>query len=399
MKLQLLSALGLGLVLNVNAEEGALSFDVEDAKSRPVSKVITLLKDMQKQLEKDQEEDEAIYNKMACWCKINNKEKSQAIKEQEAKIQQLTVKIEEGTAEIARLETEIENLKKEVAENVVSLDKATALREKQLAEFNGEEKDLLGSIGALKSAIVVLSKHSQEGFLQGGKSGEVKQRNAMLLSVKSVFDSNKDKILESLSTGDAEKLQSFLEQATQVKSSSKAGQPSVAQYSNQSGEIFGILKNMKDTFEENLATSQETEKQNASAFAELKEAKTTEIDAGQKQVDSKVTQLADTKESTATARQDLADTRNSLSADDEFLRMVKEKCSQTDAEWSERQKTRNEEITAVSEALSVLSGDDAHDVFTKTFNPSFVQQHMTQQKYLAFSADVKDTVMRNLKAV
>jgi hypothetical protein len=34
----------------------ALTFDLNDAKNRPVSKVITLLKDMLKQLEKEAEE-------------------------------------------------------------------------------------------------------------------------------------------------------------------------------------------------------------------------------------------------------------------------------------------------------------------------------------------------------
>jgi len=43
----------------------------------------------------------------------------------------------------------------------------------------------------------------------------------------------------------------------------------------------------------------------------------------------------------------------------------------TDAEWEERQKMRQEEIQAVSEALAILSSDDAHDTFTSTFN--FVQ--------------------------
>merc|ERR1719171_2449284 len=54
--------------------------------------------------------------------------------------------------------------------------------------------------------------------------------------------------------------------------------------------------------------------------------------------------------------------------------MLKEKCSMTDAEWEERQKTRQLEMEAVSKALAVLSSDDAHDLFTKTFNPSFVQK-------------------------
>merc|ERR1719197_746003 len=53
--------------------------------------------------------------------------------------------------------------------------------------------------------------------------------------------------------------------------------------------------------------------------------------------------------------------------------MLKEKCSMTDKEWEERQKTRQLEMEAVSKALAVLSSDDAHDLFTRTFNPALLQ--------------------------
>merc|ERR1712176_1416822 len=42
-------------------------------------------------------------------------------------------------------------------------------------------------------------------------------------------------------------------------------------------------------------------------------------------------------------------------------------------EWEERQKTRQMEMEAVSKALAILSGDDAHDLFTRTFNPALLQ--------------------------
>merc|ERR1712045_985407 len=84
----------------------ALSFDENAAKNRPVSKVITLLKDMLKQLEKEAQEDEEIYDKLACWCETNDKEKTKAIADAEAKIEELTTKIEELTALSARLNTE-----------------------------------------------------------------------------------------------------------------------------------------------------------------------------------------------------------------------------------------------------------------------------------------------------
>merc|ERR1719482_2184913 len=53
--------------------------------------------------------------------------------------------------------------------------------------------------------------------------------------------------------------------------------------------------------------------------------------------------------------------------------MLKEKCQMTDQEWEERQKTRQLEMEAVSKALAILSSDDAHDLFTKTFNPALLE--------------------------
>merc|ERR1712224_1171691 len=140
----------------------------------------------------------------------------------------------------------------------------------------------------------------------------------------------------------------------------------------QSGEIFGILKQMKETFESNLSASQKEEMTNQKAYEDLKAAKEAEIAAGQEQIDTKTQELADTDEKNAQAKEDIEDTKKSLSADEQFLMMLKEKCAMTDGEWEQRQKTRALEMEACSKALAILSGDDAHDLFTRTFN--FVQK-------------------------
>merc|ERR1712139_37956 len=103
---------------------------------------------------------------MQCWCTTNDKEKTKAIADAETRIADLTNSVEELTATSARLATEIKNLEKEVAANQEALDQATAIRQKQLAEFNAEEKDALEAISALKAAITVLSKHHGSSFLQ-----------------------------------------------------------------------------------------------------------------------------------------------------------------------------------------------------------------------------------------
>merc|ERR1719443_1302053 len=85
----------LGLEVHVKSQ---LSFDVEDAKTRPVAKVIKLLKDMLAQLEKEAEEDQEVYDKFVCWCETNDKEKTKSIADAESRIDELTNKIEALTA-------------------------------------------------------------------------------------------------------------------------------------------------------------------------------------------------------------------------------------------------------------------------------------------------------------
>jgi chromosome segregation ATPase len=344
--------------------QSSLTFDEEAAKNRPVSKVITLLKDMLKQLEKEAEEDEEIYDQLACWCETNDKEKTKSIGDAENKIEQLTTAIEDGTAGSARLNTEIKNLEKEVAKNQEALDQATEIRQKELAEFNAEEKDLLGSISALKSAVTVLSKHNSAALLQI-------QGSAITSGVQAAMTMHEDLLKGVLTHKQRRAVAAFLQAPS---------------YAPQSGEIFGILKQMKETFEENLAQTQKDEGNNQKAYEELKAAKEDEIKAGQDQIDAKTQELASTDEKLAENKEDLEDTRKSLSADEEFLAMLKEKCSGTDAEWEERQKTRQLEMEACSKALAVLSSDDAHDLFTKTFNPAFVQTSMVSERRAQASA-------------
>jgi len=347
--LVLTPALGLKVESSVSS---SLTFDAEAAKNRPVSKVITLLKDMSKQLEKEADEDQDIYDKMACWCQTNEKEKKKSIADAESRISDLTTKVEELTASSSRLNTEVKNLKKEVAENSEALDKATGIRQKELAEFNGEEKDLLQSISSLKSAVTVLGKKGS--FLQIPRD-----------SLQNLMKKHESLLSGVITHSERRAVSAFMQAPS---------------YAPQGGEIFGILKQMKETFETNLASTQKEEGANQKAYESLKQAKEAEIKAGQEQIDTKTQELADTDEKNAQAQEDSEDTQKSLSADQKFMAMLKEKCSMSDSEWEERQKTRQLEMEAVSKALEVLSGDDAHDLFTKTFNPSFVQTEMQSER-------------------
>merc|ERR1719399_30936 len=78
-----------------------------EEKAHPVSKVIAMMKDMTAQLTREGEEDDELYETMGCWCETNDKEKTKAIADGEARIVKLQSLIEELTGKSARLNEEI----------------------------------------------------------------------------------------------------------------------------------------------------------------------------------------------------------------------------------------------------------------------------------------------------
>jgi len=362
--------------------------DVNAGKQYPVTKVVTLLKDMQAQLEKEAEEDEEVYDKMACWCKTNDRDKTMSIKEAEARIADLTTTIESTAAASGRLKTEIANEESDLAKSDKALAQLTAMREKQAKEFNEEEKDMLQSIKALDSAIVVLSKHHG-----GGGAALDQSALATIAQVMQTQMHNHQALLQGAITPHQRRvvLGGFLQQAGR--------QPSAKfrSYQPQSSEIFGILRQMKETFEGNLADSQKEELANAKAFEEQKAAKEDEIKAIRGSLDEKKTQLAKSDETNAQSKEDLEDTQDSLSVDDKFLIDLKERCKMTDQEWELRQKSRQEEITAIVQAIAILTDDSARDTFSSTFNPaaSFVQKSASSNKK---HSDQRQKVVELLRA-
>merc|ERR1719504_407861 len=336
-------------------------------KNRPVTKVINLMKDMQAQLEKEADEDQEVYEKVTCWCETNDKDKTTSISDAEAHITDLTATIEEATASSARLNTEIKNLASEIAKNQAALDKATELRKKELAEFNAEEKDVLQSIGALKSAVTVLGKHNS--FLQVNEETLIN----MAVKIQDVMRRHKHLVEKIASHHQRKEIAAFIQapsdyfDAEPTSKQSFLQQPAGFQsYAPQSGAIFGILKQMKETFETNLSQSQKDEAQAADDFANLKAAKTTEMEKAQAMVDSKTQELADTVETNEAAKQNKVDTEAALAADTKFLEDLKVRCKNADAEFEERTKARAEELQAVAETIALLNSDEAHEMFGKT---------------------------------
>merc|ERR1719389_1419979 len=294
----MLAALLLLPVFSLNA--------LRSGKNSPVDKVIKLLTDMQTQLQADKKADEEMYDKLSCWCKVNGDGKGTAVEIATTKIADLNSRIKALTAKSSELDGSIKTQESEVAANKEALASATSMREEAMNKFRDEEKDMILSIDSLKNALVVLEKTlgltqaSKQSFLQAKSFTTVRAHVRDAMSKRKADDI----LAEILAPSDRDVLQAFLQGKL------KAG-------SAQGGEIMGVLKQMKTEFEE------------------LKEAKTSEIDAGEKMVKEKTALLGKTKVKLSSAKEDLEDTTTALNADQAFLLDLKERCSVSDAEWEE----------------------------------------------------------------
>jgi len=458
--------------------------DTDDAaKNRPVTKVVNLLKDMIKQMEKEGEEDEEIFEKMGCWCVTNEKSKTQSIADAQTQVDILSSSVESLSAGSAKLTAEIGKLEKEVAANTEALETATANREKEMADFNKYEKSQIVTIEQLKSAVIALSKHFDASLAQVNHQGPAKEMTkgpspafakeieaeALRTHVQGLLTTHPHEYLTALlqvshktmKASHRNALESFLKESSAedthdgdddddddsdgplpdhidfsrkpaylqtdvvAKKPNRASsvlkwvqrlhkvepdavtdledppsdQPAFQSFppaiqallghyisgvdtallqqgsaAPASGEIFGILKQMKENEATNLAQAREAETKAGADYDALKSAKEDEIKAGSQAIDKKSEELATSDDKRAQDTEILEETQATLDSDTKFLADLKSRCKNMDAEFEERKVNRQNEIQACSKALAFLSSDEAHELFTRTFNPSFIQR-------------------------
>jgi hypothetical protein len=148
----------------------------------------------------------------------------------------------------------------------------------------------------------------------------------------------------------------------------------------QSGAIFGILTQMKEDMETSLAKARSEEETAVADFEALKAAKTQEIADAEDLVETKTGEAAEADEKKAQSKVDLEATEATLAADNKYLADLKVRCTNMDAEYKERTTARQLEMEAVSKALEFLTSDEAHDLFTRTFNPALLQTRAVSKR-------------------
>jgi len=327
-------------------------------KEKPITKIVNLLKDMQAQLDAEGKEDQEMYDKLTCWCETNDKEKTKAIADGQQKVVTLTATIEEAVATSSTLSTEIQTLQAEAEKSMKALGEAEEIRNKEANEFAAEEKDATATIESLTGAVTALGKaNPSASFVQREALLQVSQalRRRPAEAIAAARPHDRTMLRQLLTAVSPDKGISLLQTSYGLRATAPA-----------SGAIFGMLGQMKESFEENLANSKAEEARASTEFASLRDAKTTENAATTNKILTDKEEVAKADSLKTQSEDDKKNTEGQIAADTTFLENLRKQCANIDVEFQERTKARLEEVTAVGDTIGILTSDEAQSSFSKS---------------------------------
>merc|ERR1719253_373778 len=196
----------------------------------------------------------------------------------------------------------------------------------------------------MKKAEAAIRKGMGESFLQ------LSEANVLSRVVQS----------SKLSTFDAEEITAFLQGKEQ----------------GSSGEIVGILSQMAEDMEKDLAEATETENAAVADFEGLVAAKAKEIAAATTAIEDKTERTGKSAVDIVNAKNDLEDAQEALADDTNYLAELKKTCAEQATLFDQIKETRSQELAAIGMTVKILNDDDALDLFKKTLSlrqSSFLQ--------------------------
>jgi len=315
---------------------GAVAREDAELKANPIRKVVTMLQAMQKKVEAEGAKDKELYDKFMCYCKTGVADLEKSIGDANTKIPALGSSIEEAEASVTTMKGDLKQAQQDRADAKAAIASATALREKEAAAYAKSSTELKTNIAAINKAVTAIDAGMAGGFLQTGAASVIRQ----LVNTANLMDADRQDLVAFLSQG--------------------------SDYAPASGQISGILKQMGDEMTADLKAATSDEEASIASFNELIAAKTKELAALNKAIETKLTRIGELAVEIVQMKNDLGDTQEALLDDTKMLGDLKKDCGTKTAEYQEIVKTRQAELLALAETIKLLNDDDALELFKKT---------------------------------
>merc|ERR1719217_1190524 len=321
------------MLLLVPASASALTKSASTAEQKealnanPVRKVVTMLQMMMKKIEEEGVKEKELYDKFMCYCNNADETLGKSIGDADTKIPQLESDIQEAVEEKAQLESDIEAHQADRAAAQEAMAKATEMREKEAAAFAKEMGEDKVNLDSLAKALASIEKGMAGGFLQTNAAGVLRK---FVVSNMNMLEIDRQELVD------------FLQGSQQNE------------YAPASGEIVGILKQLKDEMEKDLAEIIAQEEAAIKAYDELMAAKKSEVETLTKAIEEKLVRVGELGVKIAEMKNDLEDTQETLAEDTKYLADLGKTSAAKTKEWDARCKARSEELLALSDTIKTL---------------------------------------------
>jgi phage shock protein A len=310
---------------------------------------------MQSKVTEEGNKEKALFDKYMCWCKSGSSDLSSSIAAAEAKISSLPSEIEASEATLTQAKATLAKATEDRAAAKEAMAAATSIREKEAATYAAFKADKDANMDAIAAAVAALEKGMAGAFLQTDAAQVLKR----LTNNGDMPEDSRQAVLAFLEGG-----------------SSSQGNPFSQGYAPSSGQITGLLKELSDDMDRDLAATTKEEEAAIATYEQLMAAKTKEVNACTAQIEAKTNQIGELGIEIVELKEDLSDTEAAYMEDKQFLADLEKNCATKTAEWEVVVKTRADELAALADTIKILNDDDALELFKKTLptpSASFMQ--------------------------
>jgi len=311
----------------------------------PVEKVVTMLEDLQTQVVVEGKAEAKTYDKFACFCKDMTAQKTDAISAGTDKSADLSALIEQLTNDRSTADDDINDLNKKIDELDKSMKENTEKRAAEKATFDALHAELTKGITDLTNAVNTLKS----------------SRPASLMSLKSVIKTIRQAAFMGDAMGHSPKnqksLAALLQQDPEVP---------MEDFTFHSEEIISMIEGLQSDFKTKLSEVKIEETKAVSDFDLQMQADTDERAAAAKELKDTNELKAEKMEAIAASSKELTETSATLTDDQNYLKDLTEKCNAKSKEWDQRSQMRQDELTALTTALTIVKEGVATKTTEKT---------------------------------
>jgi len=309
--------------------------DAADAGKRSaVDKVIAMLEELSEKVQAEGEEEAASYNKFACFCKDNQRDRTQSIKENKDAKEELSAAINKLSAGRKEDDKTIAGLEKDIEDTEKEMKKATEDNEKEVKKYTESEADLSFAIESIQNALQTL-----------------KASKPSLLQVKSASDS----VREAIAMADALGLGVDTLQGPAVALLQDVP-VEMENYKFHSGGVIETIEKLLGTFRGKKAKLDEEEVKRVQEHTMKMQENTDKVKAKNvkltdttKAREDKIAEIAESSQKLTIASSDLLD-------DQIYLKDLYEMCNKKAETWDKRSKVRADELSALTAAITIIKG-------------------------------------------